>query len=91
MTSWDNQTPNKVKAKGIIWLKGIQMEKAIYLSSFCCLLEYLYFYNFDGEIHLIKDLYVLRPDWICLFLFLTEEALSQGGLRTRELGQAPSC
>jgi hypothetical protein len=40
-TSWDNHAPNKVKAKGIIWLKGIQMGKAIYLSSFCCLLEYL--------------------------------------------------
>ena len=26
-----------------------------------------------------------------LFLFLTEEAYSHGGLRTRELGQTPLC
>jgi hypothetical protein len=27
----------------------------------------------------------------CFVLFLTEEAYSHGGLRTRELGQTPSC
>ena len=28
---------------------------------------------------------------VCLFLFLTEEAYSHGGLQTRELGQTPLC
>ena len=28
--------------------------------------------------------------YICFCLFLTEQALSHGGLRTRELGQDPS-
>ena len=36
-------------------------------------------------------MYVLITCFHEFVLFLTEEASSHGGLRTRELGQAPSC
>lgn len=44
LTSEDNCAPH---GKCIIWLKGIQMEKAIYLSTYCCI-EHLSFINFNN-------------------------------------------